>query len=152
MGDRLTAEPETAGEVFDRIFPEYLVMGMTPEQFWDGESWLKKSFREAYKIRMRNDERIRDQTAWLNGVYIRDALQSIAILVNGFVPTGAEVMEYPQMPRLEKAEAEKQEATRKTMEEQQAQLAMAMFQVFTANVNKSIEKREQKGKEQGIAT
>lgn len=154
MGDRVTAdEPETAGEVFDRIFPEYLVMGMTPEQFWDGESWLKKSFREAYRIRMRNEERVRDQTAWLQGIYFRDALQSVAILVNGFVPRGAKAIDYPPKPRLEKAEEEKKEITRKEKEEQQTQLAMAMFQAMTANINRNIEKKKKKEEEQkAIAT
>ena len=150
MGDGVTeAEPETIGEAFDRVFPDYLIMGMTPEQFWDGESWLKKSYRKAYRQRVRNEERIRDQQAWLTGIYIRDALQSIAVLVNGFVPKGASTVPYPEVPRLEKAEKEKAEMDRKKKEELQTQRAMAMFHAMISEFNRGFEKKQ---KEQAMQT
>jgi len=130
------------GEAFDRVFPDYLIMGMTPEQFWDGESWLKKHYRAAYRQRVRNEERIRDQQAWLMGIYVRDALQSVAMLVNGFVPKGASPMPYPETPMLEKAEKEKAQADKKKQEELQMQRAMAMFQAMTSGFNRSIEKKQ----------
>lgn len=135
--------------MFDRVFPDYLVMGMTPEQFWDGESWLKKAYRAAYRQRMRNEERIRDQQAWLNGVYIREAIQSVAILVNGFVPKGASQIPYPEIPKLEKAENEKKEADKKKREEKQSQLAMAMFQAMVSNINRGITRKQE---EKAVAT
>ena len=144
MGDGLTEKSESAGDIFDRVFPDYLVMGMTPEQFWDGESELKIFYRKAYRQRMETEERIRDQQAWLNGIYIRDALQSVAMLVNGFVPKGAHAADYPKLPRLEQAEKEKKESDRKKREENQMQLAMAMFQQMAANFNKGFDKRQEK--------
>lgn len=154
MGDCLTeqqAEPETFGEIFDRMFPEYLVMGMTPEQYWDGESWLKKSYREAYRIRMRNEERERDITAWLHGAYIREALASVPLLVNGFVPRGAKATDYPKQPRTIQAEEEKKAAEKQKRQENQMQLAMAMFQSMAANFNRNFEKRQENG-EKATAT
>lgn len=151
MGDHVT-EPETIGDAFDRVFPDYLVMGMTPEQFWDGESWLKKSFRKAYRQRIRNEERIRDQQAWLTGIYIRDAIQSVAILVNGFVPKGASPIDYPQVPRLEKAEQERAEADKKKMEELQAQRAMAMFHAMISGFNRNFEKKQEERGQEAIQT
>ena len=144
MGDCLTekqAEPETYGEIFDRIFPEYLVMGMTPEQFWDGESWLKKSYRDAYRIRMRNEERVRDIEAWLQGAYIREALASVPLLVNGFVPRGAKTLDYPKQPRIIQQEEEKKAADKKKKQEHQMQLAMAMFQSMISEFNRGFEKK-----------
>ena len=73
------------------MFPHYLAMGMSPEEYWDGESSLKPAYRKAFRIRMENEERIADRNAWLLGLYVRDALQSVAMLVNGFVPKGVEV-------------------------------------------------------------
>lgn len=147
MGDRLTEEePETAGDVFDRVFPDYLLMGMTPEQYWDGESELKKFYRKAYRQRMETEERIRDQQAWLTGIYIREALQSVAILVNGFVPKGAHAGDYPKLPKLEQAEREKKEANRKKREDNQTQLAMAMFQSLAASFNKGFNRRQEQKK------
>ena len=146
MGDRLTkeeTESESYGDIFDRVFPEYLVMGMTPEQFWDGESWLKKAYRKAYEIRVRTAERERDISAWQQGMYIREALQSVYLLINGFVPKGAKAMEYPKQPLSIQAEEEKKEADRKKKQENQMQLAMAMFQSMTAHFNRGFEKRQQ---------
>lgn len=145
------------GEAFDRLFPEYLVMGMTPEQYWDGENGLKKAYRTAYRTRMRNEERIRDQAAWLHGVYIRDALMSVALLVNGFVPKGAKPTEYPNKPRLETYEEEERAAKKATAqkkrEEKQMQLAMAMFQSMAADFNKGFERRQKEKERAGaIAT
>lgn len=120
-------------------------MGMTPEQFWDGESGLKKAFRAAYRQRMLNEERIRDQQAWLNGVYIREALQSVAILVNGFVPKGASQIHYPELPKLEQQEKEQKEADKRKREEKQAQLAMAMFHAMISNINQGITKKQEQG-------
>ena len=144
MGDCLIekqAEPETYGEIFDRIFPEYLVMGMTPEQYWDGESWLKKSYREAYRIRMRNEERVRDIEAWLHGAYIREALASVPLIVNGFVPRGAKTLDYPKQPRIIQQEEEKKAADKKKKQENQMQLAMAMFHSMISEFNRSFEKK-----------
>lgn len=152
MGDRVTDEPETIGETFDRVFPDYLIMGMTPEQFWDGESWLKKHYRAAYRQRMRNEERIRDQQAWLTGIYIRDAIQSVAVLVNGFVPKGASPAAYPEVPRLEKAEKEKAETDKRKREELQMQRAMAMFQTMVSGFNRNFEKKQKEQEQKATRT
>lgn len=146
MGNRLTEEEQQTearsfGEVFDEMFPHYLVMGMTPEQYWDGENWLKKAFRKAYQIRMENEERITDRNMWMMGLYVRDALHSVLLLVNGFVPKGAEVGKYPEKPRLEEAEAQRREENKKKKEEEQQRLAMAMLQAQFARFNKRFEEK-----------
>ena len=121
-------------------------MGMTPEQYWDGESWLKKSFREAYRLRIENEERIQDRNAWLQGIYIRDALQSVSILVNGFVPKGTKPLDYPEKPMLEAQEEKKKAEAQKKREENQMQLQMALFQAFAEQFNKKFdEKKDSKG-------
>ena len=153
MGDRLTeedsgAEPKSYGDIFDEAFPHYLVMGMTPEQYWDGESWLKKAYREAYRIRMENEERIRDSQAWLQGVYIREALQSIALIVNGFVPRGASPQPYPSKPRLEEAEEQKRAEKIQKKEDNQMQTQIALFQAMADKFNKNLRKRKEQEEKQ----
>lgn len=124
------------------MFPHYLAMGMSPEEYWDGESSLKPAYRKAFRIRMENEERIADRNAWLLGLYVRDALQSVAMLVNGFVPKGAEVGKYPEKPMLEKAEDEKKQEVQKQKEEDQMKVAMAMFQAMANKFNRNFEKRQ----------
>lgn len=149
MGDRLTdseseAEPKTYGEIFDEAFPHYLAMGMTAEQYWDGESELKPAYRKAFQIRMENEERLRDRDAWLQGIYIREALMSVAVIVNGFVPKGAKPQTYPSKPRLEEAAAQKRAEKQQKKEDNQMQTQIALFQAMAAKFNKNFQKRKEK--------
>ena len=148
MGDRLTdgTEPQAArtyGDIFDELLPHYLVMGMTPEQYWDGESDLKPAFRKAYSIRIENEQRLADRHNWQMGQYIIAVLQSVPLLVGGLnVKSGTQLPEYPDKPMLEKAEEEKQEAVRKQKEEDQRKLAMAMLQASFARFNQNFLKKQ----------
>ena len=151
MGDGLTGEPsepepKTWGEVFDEAFPHYLAMGMTPEQYWDGESWLKRSYRKAYRIRMENEERTRDRDNWMMGIYIREALQSLALLVNGFVPKGSKPGQYPDKPMLEKQAEEKREEKRKQTEEEKIKTQMAMFHAMAERFNQNFRRKQESEK------
>lgn len=121
-------------------------MGMTPAEYWDGESGLKKAYREAWKLRMEHEERVRDRQAWLQAGYIRIALNSMALMVNGFVPKGVHPDHYPEKPLLEKAEEEKKEADKRRKEENQRKLAMAMMQAAVARINKNILNKQKKQK------
>lgn len=152
MGDRLTEEQQptqtahkTYGEIFDEQFPYYLAIGMTPEEYWDGESWLKPAYRKAYEIRMKREQTTADMQNWYMGQYIIKALQAVPLLVAGLnVKRGTDLPDYPDKPFLIQAEEEKKEELRRKHEEDQQQLAMAIFQQFTMKMNKNIEKRLEK--------
>ena len=156
MGNRLTSEDEPQAEsksyadIFDEMFPHYLVMGMTPEQYWDGEVGLKRAYRKAFGFRIENEDKIRDRNNWMLGMYIREALASVPLLVNGFVPKGVQPKEYPDKPYLEKAEEQKKEEARIEEQERQTKLAMAMMQARFAQFNKRFE--QQKAKEEASKT
>ena len=49
-----------------------MAMGMTYEQFWDGEPSMAKAFREADMIRRRR----RNEELWLEGIYTAEALSA----------------------------------------------------------------------------
>lgn len=157
MGDRLTEETQTKqtsptpyGDMFDELFPHYLLMGMTPEQYWDGESPLKKAYRKAYQMRLENEQKLADRNNWYMGQYIMCVLQCVPLLVGGLnVKASTQLPEYPNKPFFERAEEEKKEAVRKKNEEDQSKLAMAMFQAMTAKFNKNIEKRLERQKQEG---
>ena len=59
-------------EIFEEVFPCYLAIGMTADQFWEGDPWLAKAYRRADEIRRR---RINEEL-WLSGMYTADALAS----------------------------------------------------------------------------
>lgn len=56
--------------MFWKVFPEYLLYGMTEEQFWHGDPRLCKAYRQAHKLRIEQ----RNQELWLQGLYNYDAV------------------------------------------------------------------------------
>lgn len=154
MGDDLTenesskqTSPYTYGDIFDELFPHYLLMGMTPEQYWDGESWLKPAYRKAYRMRIENEQRITDTHNWYMGQYLIKALQAVPLLVAGLnVKSSTKLPDYPDKPFLIEAEERKKEEVRKQKQEDQQKLAMALFQQFTMRFNKNVEKRLEREK------
>ena len=150
MGDRLTEGYEeesdqtvkSYGDIFDELFPHYLLFGMTPEQYWDGESWLKPAYRKAYALKIENERTIADTNNWYLGQYMIAVLQSGAMLVPGVnTKAGAQFEPYPDKPLLQRAKEQKKAEVKKRRGEEQQQLALAMFQSFTQKMNKNIQKR-----------
>lgn len=149
MGNRLTEDKEPKqtsetpyGDIFDELFPHYLLMGMTPEQYWEGEGSLKKAYRKAYQMRMENEQRMADRNNWYMGQYLISVLQAVPLLVGGLnVKSTTRLPEYPDKPFLEKFQAQKNEEVRKKQEEDQTKLMMAMFQAGVAKFNKRMEQQ-----------
>ena len=115
MGDRLTEQQNRIqtsqtpyGDIFDELFPHYLLMGMTPEQYWDGEFGLKSAYRKAYRMRLENEQRLADRNNWYMGQYMMRVLQCMPLLVGGLnVKRGTQLPEYPDKPFFEEAEMKK---------------------------------------------
>lgn len=55
-------------------------MGMTYEQFWEGPTDAHRAFREAEKLRMREQ----NQLLWLHGRYVYDALIAVTPYLKAF--------------------------------------------------------------------
>ena len=72
------------------MFPAYLAMGMTYDQFWDGDSALVKAYRMADSIRRRR----RNEEMWLEGIYMVAALNAT---VGNMFSKGAK-HQYPNEP------------------------------------------------------
>lgn len=93
-GDEQPKDRLDISELYHKLFPEYLAMGMTYRQFWDEDCRLVEAYRKAYRIRQEEQNRL----AWLNGLYIYKALKSTPIIVHGFAKNGTKVEPYPDKP------------------------------------------------------
>lgn len=89
---------------------------MTYEQFWYGDPWAAKNYREAYKER-RRAENIRD---WLQGAYFYNAISTA--LANAFRKQGSKPHDYLEepFPLFAPTEAEIAEKNRKEKEKIEA--------------------------------
>ena len=79
---------------FNEVFPYYLAIGMTPEQYWDGDCTLTKYYRQAEELR--NEKR--NQELWLQGMYIYEAICDVSPILHAFAKKGAKPHPYPTKP------------------------------------------------------
>ncbi len=108
MGRELLSDltPKTNTEVFEENFPFYLAIGMSPTEYWTGDSTLVRYYRRAYLIKQENE----NNNAWLHGVYVYDAISTA--LSNALRGKGVSPKDYAKKPydfkNRVKSEAEKQ--------------------------------------------
>lgn len=105
----------TYTEKFYELFPYYLSIGMTYEQYWDGDCTLVKYYRKAEE--MRNDKR--NQELWLQGMYIYEAICDVSPILHAFAKKGAKPHPYPSKPYAiseKQIKQEREEKQRKLVE------------------------------------
>ena len=84
----------TYTEQFYEVFPYYLSIGMTSEQFWDGDPHLAKYYRQADEMRVER----KNQELWLQGLYIYEALCDVAPILQAMAKKGTKARPYPEQP------------------------------------------------------
>lgn len=84
--------PQSFTELFERDCPYYLAMGMTYEQYWYGDVWMIKAYREADKLCQERQ----NQEAWLQGMYFYEGV-SVAIY-NAMRGKGQPPKQYASQP------------------------------------------------------
>lgn len=84
----------TYTERFNEQFPYYLSIGMTPEQYWEGDSELVRYYRKADEIRLER----RNQELWLQGMYFYEAMCDASPLLQGFAKKGTKPLPYVDKP------------------------------------------------------
>lgn len=109
---------------------------MTEEQYWDRDCCLVKFYREAEEIRK---ERF-NQEAWLQGMYIYDALTRVSPIFHAFAKKGTKAQPYVE---------EAYPISKKTVEEAQrkkekakSQKGMRYMQTYMVANNKRFDERK----------
>lgn len=94
-GGNTAATPlKTYTEKFNELFPYYLSLGMTEEQYWDKDSTLVIAYRKAEELRSNR----RNQEMWLQGAYVYDALCRVSPVLHAFAKKGSKPIPYPTEP------------------------------------------------------
>ena len=84
----------TYTEQFYEVFPYYLSIGMTYEQFWDGDPYLAKYYRQADELHIER----RNQELWLQGLYVYEAMCDVAPIMHAMAKKGTKARPYPEQP------------------------------------------------------
>lgn len=81
-------------KTFYEAFPFYLSIGMTPEQYWDGDSMLAHYYRKAEEMRQKR----KNEELWLQGMYFYEALCDVSPIFHAFAKRGTKANPYPDHP------------------------------------------------------
>ena len=84
----------TYAERFYEMFPYYLSIGMTYEQYWDGEPKLTAYYRKADELRSNR----KNQELWLQGMYVYEAICDASPILHAFAKKGAKPLPYTTSP------------------------------------------------------
>ena len=127
----------TYTEKFYELFPYYLSIGMTPEQYWEGDCTLVKYYRKAEELR--NEKR--NQELWLQGMYIYEAICDVSPILHAFAKKGTKPTPYSTKPYAITAKQVKRDE-----EEKQRKLAekgKRFMEAMAASINKKFEGKTQ---------
>ena len=91
----------TYTEYFDYVCPLYMLYGMTYEQFWFGDPWMARAYKELHLLQRKQ----RNEEMWVNGAYQLTALT--VALNNAFDKHKIKYVEKP-FDIFPKTEAEKE--------------------------------------------
>lgn len=118
---------------FEEVFPFYLAIGMTYEQFWEQDCELVKFYRKAALIQ----RDLRNQDAWLQGMYFYEALVDVS---PAFRSMGAKK---PQPYRKEPYDltAAQREKRLKRKREENDKKALAWMQAFATQFNQKFKEK-----------
>jgi hypothetical protein len=72
LSDRLASENLTTGQVMDILAPYYLSIGMSLDEYWNGDPELVLTYIQAETFRVRKKQR----EMWFEGIYIHKSIIS----------------------------------------------------------------------------
>ena len=127
----------TYTDKFYELFPYYLAIGMTPEQYWDSDCTLTKYYRKAEELR--NEKR--NQELWLQGMYVYEALCDVAPILHAFAKKGTKPAPYSNKPYPltdKQVEQEEEDKQRKIAEK-----GKRFMEAMAASINKKFEGKTQ---------
>ena len=130
MGDGQIGATPTYTEIFENVFPYYLAMGMSYEQFWFDEPKIAAYYRRADEIRKQR----MNEELWLNGIYTAEALASTV----GNMFTKGQKHKYPSEPKpITLAELEEKRAREQRLREEKIKAAFTA-RALSVNASKGV--------------
>ena len=115
---------------FYEHFPYYLAIGMTTEQYWDGDPMLAKYYRKADELRRKR----KNEDLWIQGMYIYEALCNVSPILHAFAKRGIKPLPYPDHPYALTVNDRKEEE--KIQEQREREKAKRYMEAKMAEINK----------------
>ena len=87
-------DPVAFARYIDDELPMYMAMGMSPEEYWYGDPSLLRAYRKADVIKRERE----NESLWLQGMYIYEAIGDLAPVLHAFAKKGTEAKPYAERP------------------------------------------------------
>ncbi len=84
-------------EEFDRMCPFYMSVGMTYNEFWQGDVSLTRFYLEAYRIKEKREAEKLKWEHWEQGLYVYVAVEKLVPVLRAFSST-KKPLPYPELP------------------------------------------------------
>ncbi len=123
-------------ETFEELFPYYLSIGMTEEQYWDKDSNLVTFYRKADEMRVER----KNMEMWLQGRYVYDAICSVSPVLHAFAKKGTKPIPYVDEPYPITRKSAEDKERRKEVEAYNKN--KAFMEAFMITNNQAFEKKE----------
>lgn len=130
--------PISLAEMFEKLCPAYMAMGMSYDEFWHRNTKAHKAYREAWEQK----KQYRNWEMWWQGMYVYDLLMKLApILRTTFGKGRVEPGKYAEEPYpLTQKDAE---AMKEAKRQENIKRMIAMFEQESAeNMKKRLEAKE----------
>lgn len=128
---------------FDELCGYYLSLGMTYEEYWEGDPAMTRYYRDKYRCEM--DQR--NTELWLMGVYIYEALMDVAPLLNLF-DKHRKALPYRTEPYPLTKTAEEKRKDRE--EKQKMKNGLDLMSAWMTNANAKFKKKQEQTDEREV--
>lgn len=136
MGSELVSDlPETPNkkmsmsEIFWEAYPAYLAMGMSSDEYWNGDARACR----AYRKKREEELKLQDEMLWRQGAYVYHAMIAVAPYFNSIKPQKPEDYIQPFSYMQEERE-------RKQAEQNKINKSVAAFQAWAESFNQTRKK------------
>lgn len=137
-GDGDKSSPLSYHEMCKNLCPDYMAMGMTAEEYWNGDPELTIYYRKANKLKAKDE----NYNMWLQGMYIYEALICASPLFRSLA-NHPKPIPYPDKPYA-LGEEERKERT-KNQEEEKDLKNQAIIKSWVDRVNRIKAEKQAKG-------
>lgn len=128
-------ESTSLTKLFEHECPYYMSYGMSYDEYWYGDAYLVKFYRDSYKLKMRYD----DVFMWKQGMYIYEALCDVSPILHAFSKKGTKPLQYRTKPMSEETKENKTEKERDIQIKQERMKARIFFERWARATKKHFE-------------
>lgn len=139
-GEESSVESISLTQIFEELCPIYMSYGMSYDEFWYGDAYRAKFYREAYNIQIKH----RDEEFWIQGMYIYDALCKVSPILHAFSKSGTKPLPYPDKPYMSTIKGQISEEEKQKKIENERLVAQLHFEQWAKATAKKFKNKNTK--------